>query len=650
MFARMRKTARVAVLTAGVTAICGAALIPATAQMTTFGKAFTGTNIQKKKARPKVEAVPNPESPYYQGQRPNNGGQALQPVNSQPQLNPVQYTPQPAPAPQPAPLPPQQPQMTAESGNGGQVYAQAEAQGQSFHPGMAQAQTPGASPSIQQKLEEMYRRDGREMPQMDYQSMGLQPPAPVYQEYGAGQGAPHKPSFLQRWAPGLARHLPGWNRGSSNQQQNRSPQQSPHQQTPPQYAGQAGQNGQHQAPYGSQPANLRGNQYPAGHPLANQARPQGQTGQGPVIAPGKAVPPMQAEMRPVPTQNGGPALSVPGSAAPNPVAASPLPRLPVVDVMAPANPANNGPLPPVASDLAATPAQATKKDELFLTDEATADQTTTDSVLLTDDVKKPAAVAAAEQPAASQSSNAASGAATANGDSTGTAATAATGTEITPESLVAPVAPVSPYSGKKLETDSVALTGPDLLDGDEEDEDEEMLLDSPAAGTPAANPPVAAAAPSQADAPPSLQAPATADVRPGGGNSLPVAPPVDVDEQASSEEAQLASRPAMTGFKGFCPVTLRNKRKLVESDPQFQAERDGVVYQFASAEALAEFQIAPEKYVPARSGQDVVLTAGGEQKPGTLDHAVWFRGKLYLFATAESRQTFVTAPAKYAVP
>lgn len=644
MFARMRKSARVAVLTAGVTAICGAALIPATAQMNTFGKAFTGTNIQKKKSKPKVEAVPNPESPYYQGPRPANGGQMLQPVASQPQLTPVQ-PPQPAfaPAPQPAPFQVQQPQQAASDAYTGQPFEQTQGQAQATPTDAAQGQAAGTNPSIQHQLEEMYRRDGREMPQMDYQSMGLQPPAPVYQEYGAGQNAPRKPSFLQRWAPGIARHLPGWNRGSSNQQQNRSPQQqTPSQGAGPQYAGQPTPNGQGYGPHGQQPANLRGNQYPAGHPLANQPRPQGQTTQGPVVAPGKAVPQMQAEMRPVPAQSGGPALAVPGSAAPNPVAGTPLPRLPVVDVMAPAAQPDNGPLPPVAADLATAPAPTTKKDDLFLTDEASADQVTTDSVLLTDDVKKPAATATVEQPAASGSQDTAG--------SKGDGETAAVGAEVTPESLMAPAAPVSPYTGKKLDADSVALSGPDLLDGDEEDEDEEMLLDAPVAASPTAAPPAAATETAKTDAPPALQAPAVADVRPGGENSLPVAPPVDVNDQPSNEETQLASRPAMTGFKGFCPVTLRNKRKLVESSPDYQAERDGVVYQFASAEALAEFQIAPEKYVPARSGHDVVLTAGGDEKDGSLDHAVWFRGKLYLFATAESRQTFVASPAKYAVP
>ncbi len=323
------------------------------------------------------------------------------------------------------------------------------------------------------------------------------------------------------------------------------------------------------------------------------------------------------------------------------------PRLPVVDVMAPASSGSNGPLPPVAADLAAAPQTPAKKsEESFLLDEATADQSTTDSVLLTDDPKKapgntastPANGGTTEQPPAAETAAAAPEGSPATTE-TAAAPTAAPAAEITPESLVAPVAPVSPYTGKKLDADAVAQASPDLLEGDEEDADEEMLFDNEAT-----KPMITAT-----NEPPALKAPA-ADVRPGGENALPVAPPVDVDEHASTQEAQLARRPTMMGFKGFCPVTLRNQRKLVEAKPEYSAEREGVVYQFASAEALAEFQIAPEKYVPARSGQDVVLTSGGEEKTGTLDHAVWFRGKLYLFATAESRLTFVASPAKYATP
>lgn len=635
MFARMRKSARVAILTAGVTAICGAALIPATAQMNTFGKAFQGTNIPKKKAKPKVEAVPNPESPYYQGQHPVGAAQALQPVTQQPVLNPVvpaslpAQGPVPAPAPQAAAVPSTNAQQSGPGPQDLANWAQV-AQAQAQAPVDATPQ-PGNAPSIQNQLEEMYRRDGREMPQMDYQSLGLEPPTPVYQENGAGQNAPRKPSFLQRWAPGLARHLPGWNRGGSGQQNsqqaNNRPQQPSQQQT--QSPGVA-PNGVPYSPFGPQPANMRGQQYPAGHPLANQPRPQGQTGQGPVVGPGQVVAQPKPELRPVPNQNGGPVLASPGTMSPGNVAGNGRPRLPVVDVMGPATPAAPGLLPPVAPELAAAPQISPKKDDAFLLNEDVADQTVSDSVLLTEDPKKPAQGEAPSQTAGNEPAPKAD---------TPAAADVATA-EITPESLVAPVAPVSPYSGKKLDAETVAQASPDLLDGDEEDEDEEMLFDNPAT-----QPKVAGS-----NEPPVLKSPGEVDVRPGGANSLPVAPPVDVDEQASSQEAQLARRSTMPGFKGFCPVTLRNQRKLVEARAEFSVEREGVVFQFASAEALAEFQIAPEKYVPAGSGNDVVLAGGGEAKAGTLDHAVWFRGKLYLFATAESRQTFVATPGKFAVP
>jgi YHS domain-containing protein len=132
----------------------------------------------------------------------------------------------------------------------------------------------------------------------------------------------------------------------------------------------------------------------------------------------------------------------------------------------------------------------------------------------------------------------------------------------------------------------------------------------------------------------------------GGASPTP-----DSAHQASHEShadkfAQIASRSG-TGFKGFCPVVLRDERDLLDSSEEFSATFESQTYHVSSAEAQAKFEAGPEKYAPAHAGQDVVCTADGKNAPGSIDHAVWFRNRLYLFSTHETLRKFVTEPARF---
>jgi YHS domain-containing protein len=118
----------------------------------------------------------------------------------------------------------------------------------------------------------------------------------------------------------------------------------------------------------------------------------------------------------------------------------------------------------------------------------------------------------------------------------------------------------------------------------------------------------------------------------------------------SDKLKKIAERSELTGLKGFCPVALRDSRELKDARPSFQAEFDGNNYNFSSTEALEKFKADPEKYVPAAAGQDVVLAANeGTNREGSLDRAVWYRNRLYLFSTQQSHEAFIASPAKYAV-
>ena len=136
---------------------------------------------------------------------------------------------------------------------------------------------------------------------------------------------------------------------------------------------------------------------------------------------------------------------------------------------------------------------------------------------------------------------------------------------------------------------------------------------------------------------------------------LPVAPAAEpIVQQAEPAAAPQFALPSLkvrrtqTGVAGFCPVALHNDRALVDSDPAFESVYLGRLYQFASAEARDEFNADPRSYAPAARGRDVVLLAdNGSVADGKLDFAVWFRGRLYLFAGAGSMKTFSENPSRY---
>ncbi|MBA4031766.1 MAG: hypothetical protein C0478_12875 [Planctomyces sp.] len=114
---------------------------------------------------------------------------------------------------------------------------------------------------------------------------------------------------------------------------------------------------------------------------------------------------------------------------------------------------------------------------------------------------------------------------------------------------------------------------------------------------------------------------------------------------------QIIAREGVSGLKGFCPVALRDGRELKDTQPQFAATYRGQKFQFSTSDAKAKFEQEPTRYAPAAYGADVVVLANAKDVvEGSLDHAAWYKGKLYLFSDAESHRQFVVDPAKYASP
>lgn len=115
------------------------------------------------------------------------------------------------------------------------------------------------------------------------------------------------------------------------------------------------------------------------------------------------------------------------------------------------------------------------------------------------------------------------------------------------------------------------------------------------------------------------------------------------------QQRMIQSRAGQAGFKGFCPVELRDRRELIETDPQFSATFGLQSYTFSSAAAKTAFEGDPSRYAPAAGGSDVVLLVNsGEEQPGMLDYALWYRDRLYLFRSRETMALFNSDPLRFA--
>ena len=120
-------------------------------------------------------------------------------------------------------------------------------------------------------------------------------------------------------------------------------------------------------------------------------------------------------------------------------------------------------------------------------------------------------------------------------------------------------------------------------------------------------------------------------------------------ERLLRQQRQIQSRAGQAGFKGFCPVTLRDKRELVDVNPAFTATFGLQTYTFASAEAKAAFEADPSRYAPAAGGSDIVLLVNsGEEQQGMLDYALWYRDRLYMFRSRETMAAFNQDPQRFA--
>lgn len=124
-----------------------------------------------------------------------------------------------------------------------------------------------------------------------------------------------------------------------------------------------------------------------------------------------------------------------------------------------------------------------------------------------------------------------------------------------------------------------------------------------------------------------------------------------LDDRARREQQRyrIMSRSGQSGFKGFCPVELRDHRELVDCRESYEARFGLQTYRFSSAAAKSAFEANPARYAPAAGGSDVVLLVNtGEELEGSLDFCLWYRDRLYMFKSRETQQIFSRDPQKFA--
>jgi Flp pilus assembly protein TadD/YHS domain-containing protein len=121
--------------------------------------------------------------------------------------------------------------------------------------------------------------------------------------------------------------------------------------------------------------------------------------------------------------------------------------------------------------------------------------------------------------------------------------------------------------------------------------------------------------------------------------------------EKAAVDAGLKESPLADDFlHGFCPVALRDERRLAAAQAEFTHEHQAQTYRFSSAVARDQFIAHPDWYVPAAGGLDVIeVQRGHSVAQGSLDHACWFRHKLHMFSTAENLAAFRATPRNFAI-
>lgn len=123
--------------------------------------------------------------------------------------------------------------------------------------------------------------------------------------------------------------------------------------------------------------------------------------------------------------------------------------------------------------------------------------------------------------------------------------------------------------------------------------------------------------------------------------------------QNNSDETSAATKTAMVevplGLEGYCPVLLSTEERWIPGNPAYYTMYRGHIFRFSSEEAMAEFTKTPALYAPVAMGEDIVQMVDRNKKVyGNRKFGAWFQGRVFLFSSQESLDSFAARPEYYA--
>lgn len=123
--------------------------------------------------------------------------------------------------------------------------------------------------------------------------------------------------------------------------------------------------------------------------------------------------------------------------------------------------------------------------------------------------------------------------------------------------------------------------------------------------------------------------------------------PVRSAEPVGAKVAELEK--SSVALEGYCPVRILDKKEWIAGKADHAVEFDGRTFRCADAECAEKFRQEPTRYLPALGGDSVVSFAkDGSRKPGSIRHAYFLGGRLYLLRSAAELAAFEADPGNYA--
>jgi YHS domain-containing protein len=139
--------------------------------------------------------------------------------------------------------------------------------------------------------------------------------------------------------------------------------------------------------------------------------------------------------------------------------------------------------------------------------------------------------------------------------------------------------------------------------------------------------------------------------RPGekAGGFEPVSNTSSAQGSAQPEPSQPTDDEPLA-LAGYCPVSLVRDRKLVHGETEYTVRNAGRIYRFASIDSRERFREEPDRYVPVINGSCPVNQMDrGRARDGNPKWGALYNNHLFLCASEQDRRQFLENPDHYAM-